>query len=99
MYKDIEELIDEYSFADAILLDEFSATTKDDGLSDCHEVTLWGLTNKNGNVIDYAIDHYWTGLQPGCFGVREVTIIPDLSYWNCEKRFYYKIATEFRSIR
>lgn len=99
MYTDIEELMADCCFANAILLDEFSATTKDDGLSDYHQVTLWGLTNKNGNVIDYAIDHYWTGLQPGCFGVREVTIIPDLSYWNCEKRFYNGIATEFRSIR
>lgn len=99
MFNSIESLIDEYEFADAIPLDEFAATSRDDGLSFYDEVTLWGLTNKNSNVVDYAIDHYHTGLNPGCFGVREAELIPDLSYWNCRKRFYNGIATEFRSIR
>ena len=96
MFKSIEELIQDYEYADAIILDSFACTEADGPLETYDEFTLFGLQNKNGNIIDYAIDNYHTGLNRGCFGVREVYIIPDLSYWNCRKHFYKSISVEYK---
>lgn len=95
MFKDIEDLIYEYDCKDAVIIDFFASTTADGLLRTYDEFTLFGLQNKNGNIVDYAIDNYHTGLNRGCFGVREVYIIPDLSYWNCRKRFYKNISVEY----
>ena len=99
MFKNIENLIDEYDCRDAVILDSFESTTADGLLETYDEFTLFGLQDKNGNIVNYAIDNYHTGLNRGCFGVREVYAIPYLSYWNCRKHFYKNVSVEYRSIR
>ena len=95
MFESIEELIQDYEYNDAVILGFFTSTTADGPLKTYDEFTLFGMQNKNGNIVDYAIDNYHTGLNRGCFGVREVYIIPDLSYWNCRKHFYKNVSVEY----
>ena len=96
MCKSIEELMDEYDCSDAVVLDSFACTQADGLLEFYDEFVLFGLQDKNGNIIEYGIDNYHTGLNRGCFGVREVYTIPDLSYWNCRKRFYKSVSVEYK---
>ena len=97
MDKSIEDLMDEYDCdCVAVVLDSFASTQADGSLEFYDEFTLYGLKDRNGKMVDYAIDHYHTGLQPGCFGVREAYAIPVLSDWNCEKQFYKNISKEYK---
>ena len=96
MFESIEELMQDYEYEDAVILDSFASTTADVLLETYDEFALFGLQDKNGNIVNYAIDNYHTGLQLGCFGVREVYTIPDLSYWNCKKQFYKSISVEYK---
>ena len=88
----------EYEYnCNAVVLDSFASTMADGTLEYYDEFILYGLQDKkDGNVIGYAVDNYHTGLQQGCFGVRTVYTIPDLSDWNCEKKFYEGISVEFK---
>ena len=88
----------EYEYnCNAVVLDSFASTMTDGTLGYYDEFILYELQDKKeGNVIGYAIDNYHTGLQQGCFGVRAVYTIPDLSDWNSEKKFYEGISVEFK---
>ena len=96
MFESIRELMEEYGYSDAVVLDSFASTTVDGSLETYDDFVLYGLQDKNGNVIGYAVDNYHTGLQQGCFGVRAAYTIPDLSDWNCEKKFYEGVSVEFK---
>ena len=96
MFESVKELMDEYGYSDVIVLDSFASTTADGSLETYDDFVLYGLKDKNGDVIAYAVDNYHEGLQSECFGVREAYIIPDLSEWNCEKKFYECISVEFK---
>ena len=92
----IKELMDAYDYSAAVVLDSFASTQADGSLEYYDEYILVGLQDKSGKIVDYAIDNYHTGLNSGCFGVREVYTITDLSDWNCEKQFYKGISVEFK---
>ena len=96
MFESIESLIGEYEYNDAVILDSFACTQADGLLETYDEFALFGLQDKNKNIVNYAIDNYHTGLNRGCFGVREVYTIPDLSYWNCRKQFYKSVSVEYK---
>ena len=96
MFESVREVIDAYGYSDVIVLDSFASTTADGSLGTYDDFVLYGLKDKNGDVIAYAVDNYHEGLQNGCFGVREAYIIPDLSEWNSNKRFYKRIASEYK---
>ena len=97
MCKSIEDLMYEYDCdCDAVVLDSFACTQADGPLEFYDEFTLFGLQDKSGKIVNYAIDNYHTGLQRGCFGVREVYTIPDLSDCNSSKRFYRINSLEFK---
>ena len=96
MFESVKELMDEYGYSKVIVLDSFASTTADGSLETYDDFVLYGLKDKNGDVIAYAVDNYHEGLQNGCFGVREAYIIPDLSEWNSEKKFYECISVEFK---
>ena len=96
MPESIRELMEEYGYSDAVVLDSFASTMADGSLETYDDFVLYGLQDKNGNIIGYAVDNYHEGLQSGCFGVREAYTIPDLSDWNSSKRFYRGISVEFK---
>ena len=96
MFESIEELMQDYEYEDAIVLDSFASTQADGSLGTYDDFVLYGLQDKNGSIIGYAVDNYHTGLQRGCFGVREAYTIPDLSDWDSEKEFYKHISSEFK---
>ena len=96
MPESIRELMEEYGYSDAVVLDSFASTQADGSLETYDDFVLYGLQDKNGNIIGYAVDNYHEGLQSGCFGVREAYTIPDLSDWNSSKRFYRGISVEFK---
>lgn len=102
IYKDIEELeelidklIGEDDYKNAIPVDGFTAIIADGSLEEYHEFTLWEIQDKTGSVVEYAIEQYHTGLQAGCFGVREVEAVYDLDSWHTTKKFYKKVSKEF----
>ena len=95
MFESIKELMEEYN-CNAVVLDSFASTTADGSLETYDDFVLYGLQDKKGNVISYAVDNYHEGLQQGCFGVREAYTIPDLSDWNSEKKFYEGVSVEFK---
>ena len=96
MFESIESLIGEYEYNDAVILDSFASTTADGLLETYDEFALFGLQDKNGNIVNYAIEVYHTGLIRGFFGVGEVFTIRDLSCWNCRKRFYKSVSVEYK---
>ena len=96
MFESIEDLVAEYEYNGAIVLDSFASTQADGSLGYYDEFILYGLQDENGKIVDYAIYKYHTGLNRGCFGVRGVYIIPDVSKWNCEKQFYKGISVEYK---
>ena len=96
MFESIEELMQDYGYNDFVVLDSFASTQTDGSLGTYDDFVLYGLQDKNGSIIGYAVDNYHTGLQRGCFGVREAYTIPDLSDWDSEKEFYKHISSEFK---
>ena len=71
MFESIKELMQDYEYEDAVVLDSFASTMADGYLETYDDFVLYGL-KENGNIIGYAVDHYHEGLESGCFGVREV---------------------------